>query len=56
MKKLDNCVRPQVAKGIQKVSQNPVSIYQGGYGKPLLGKLFELLYSPAEKRTAFLCI
>lgn len=35
MKKLDYSVRPQVAKGIQKVSQNPVSIYQGGYGKPL---------------------
>lgn len=38
MKKLDNSVRPQVAKGIQKVSQNPVSIYQGGYGKPLGNK------------------
>lgn len=35
IEKLDNSVRPQVAKGIQKVSQNPVSIYQGGYGKPL---------------------
>ncbi len=38
MKKLDNSIRPQVAKGIQKVSQNPVSIYQGGYGKPLGNK------------------
>lgn len=38
MKKLDNSVRPQVAKGIQKVSQNPVSIYQRGYGKPLGNK------------------
>ena len=35
MKKLDNSVQPQVLKGIQKVSQNPVSISQGGYGKPL---------------------
>ena len=38
MKKLDHSIRPQVAKGIQKVSQNPVSIYQGGYGKPLGNK------------------
>ncbi|MDR2044605.1 MAG: type II toxin-antitoxin system RelE/ParE family toxin [Clostridium sp.] len=38
IKKLDHSVRPQVAKGIQKVSQNPVSIYQGGYGKPLGNK------------------
>lgn len=35
MKKLDNSFRPQAAKGIQKVSQNPVSVYRGGYGKPL---------------------
>jgi hypothetical protein len=33
-----NSVRPQVAKGIQKVSQKPVSIIQGGYGKPLGNK------------------
>lgn len=38
MKKLDHSVRPQVLKGIQKVSQNPISIYQGGYGKPLGNK------------------
>ncbi len=38
MKKLDHSLRPQVAKGIRKVSQNPVSIYQGGYGKPLGNK------------------
>lgn len=38
MKKLDHSVRPQVVKGLQKVSQNPVSIYQGGYGKPLGNK------------------
>ncbi len=38
MKKLDHSVLPQVVKGIQKVSQNPVSIYQGGYGKPLGNK------------------
>lgn len=38
MKKLNHSVHPQVVKGIQKVSQNPVSIYQGGYGKPLGNK------------------
>lgn len=38
MKKLDNSIRPQVVKGIQKVSRNPVSIYHGGYGKPLGNK------------------
>lgn len=38
MKKLDNSVRPQIAKGIRKVSRNPVSSYQGGYGKPLGNK------------------
>ena len=32
LKKLDGSVRPQILKGIQKVSQNPLS---GGYGKPL---------------------
>lgn len=35
MKKLANSICLQVAKGIQKVSQNPVSVYRGGYGKPL---------------------
>jgi len=38
MKELDNSLRPQIAKGIQKVSQNPISIYQGGFGKPLGNK------------------
>ena len=35
---LDNSLRPQIAKGIQKVSQNPISIYQGGFRKPLGNK------------------
>ena len=35
MEKLDNSIRPQIMKGIQKVSTNPVSIHKGGYGKPL---------------------
>jgi len=38
MRKLDNSIRPQIAKGIRKVSQNPVSINQSGYGKPLGNK------------------
>lgn len=35
MKKLDHSTRLQVFKGIRKVSQNPLSIKEGGYGKPL---------------------
>lgn len=38
MKKLDHSVQVQVAKGIQKVAQNPLSVYEGGYGKPLGNK------------------
>lgn len=38
MQKLDHSVLPQILKGIRKVSRNPVSIYQGGYGKPLGNK------------------
>jgi mRNA interferase RelE/StbE len=33
--KLDGSVRPQILKGIQRVCQNPLPDYQGGYGKPL---------------------
>lgn len=32
LNRLDGSVRPQILKGIQKVSQNPLS---SGYGKPL---------------------
>ncbi len=35
LKMLDGSVRPQILKGIEKVSQNPLPDYQGGYGKPL---------------------
>ena len=35
MKRLDHSAQIQVFKGIQKVARNPVSIYEGGYGKPL---------------------
>lgn len=38
LKKLDHSVQIQVLKGIRKVSQNPLSIQQGGYGKPLGNK------------------
>lgn len=32
---LDGSVRPQVLKGIRKVSRNPLPDSSGGYGKPL---------------------
>ncbi len=35
LKKLDHTVQIQVLKGIDKVSQNPLPIWDGGYGKPL---------------------
>ena len=35
LKALDGSQRILVQKAIKKVSQNPVSIYEGGYGKPL---------------------
>ncbi len=38
MKKLDHSAQIQVLKGIRKVSQNPLSVEEGGYGKPLGNK------------------
>lgn len=38
MEKLDHSAQIQVLKGIQKVSQNPLSTEEGGYGKPLGNK------------------
>lgn len=38
MKKLDHSVQIQVLKGISKVSKNPLSVGEGGYGKPLGNK------------------
>lgn len=38
MKKLDHSVRVQVLKGIKKVSQNPLPVEEGGYGKTLGNK------------------
>ena len=38
LSRLDGSPKLQVLKSIRKVSQNPVSIFDGGYGKPL-GKI-----------------
>ncbi len=38
LKRFDHSVQIQVLKGIKKVSENPVSVYDGGYGKPLGNK------------------
>ena len=38
LKRLDHSAQIQVVKGIQKVSENPVSVFNGGYGKPLGNK------------------
>lgn len=38
MKKLERSASLQVLKGIQKVSQNPLPVQEGGYGKPLGNK------------------
>ena len=38
LKKLDHSVQIQVLKGISKVSINPLSAEEGGYGKPLGNK------------------
>ena len=35
---LDGSQKPQVAKAIEKVRQNPLPDYEGGYGKPLGNK------------------
>lgn len=39
MKKLDRSAQIQVLKGIRKVSNNPLSAEEGGYGKPLGNKI-----------------
>lgn len=39
MKKLDHSAQIQVLKGIRKVSQNPLPVEEGGYGKPLGNKI-----------------
>lgn len=44
LQELDNSVRIQVLKAINKVSKNPLSIHDGGYGKPLGNKSNSQLY------------
>ena len=39
VRNLDHSVQSQVLKGIRKVAKNPVSINEGGYGKPLGNKM-----------------
>lgn len=39
LKKLGGNERLLIAKALKKVLQNPVSIYEGGYGKPLGNKI-----------------
>ena len=39
LKHLDHSIQIQVLKGINKVSKNPLSVSEGGYGKPLGYKL-----------------
>ena len=38
LKELDHSVQIQVMKAIEKVSENPLPTYEGGYGKPLGSK------------------
>ena len=38
LKSLDNSQRKQITRAIEKVRQNPLPDYEGGYGKPLGNK------------------
>ena len=60
LKRLDRGVQTQVVKGIRKVAQNPVSIHEGGYGKPLGNKnntdltgLFKIKYRDLGIRVVY---
>ena len=60
LKRLDRGVQTQVVKGIKKIAQNPVSIHEGGYGKPLGNKnntdltgLFKIKYSDLGIRVVY---
>ena len=60
LKRLDRGVQTQVIKGILKVAQNPVSIHDGGYGKPLGNKnntdltgLFKIIYRDMGIRVVY---
>ena len=43
MKKLDHSAQIQVLKGIRKVSQNPLSVREGGYGNHWVIKVEQTL-------------
>ena len=60
LKRLDRGVQTQVIKGILKVARNPVSIHDGGYGKPLGNKnntdltgLFKIKYRDLGIRVVY---
>lgn len=60
LKRLDRGVQTQVVKGIKKVAQNPFSIHEGGYGKPLGNKnntdltgLFKIKYRDLGIRVVY---
>lgn len=60
LKHLDHGAQIQVLKGIQKVAQNPVSVNEGGYGKPLghhrgtdLTGLFKIKYRDLGLRVVY---
>ena len=60
LKRLDRGVQPQVIKGMKKVAQTPVSILEGGYGKPLGNKnntdltgLFKIKYRDLGIRVVY---
>ena len=60
LKRLDRGVQTQVLKGILKAAQNPVSIHEGGYGKPLGNKnytdltgLFKIKYRDLGIRVVY---
>ena len=51
MKKLDHSAQIQVLKGIKKVSQNPLSVREGGYGKPFRADISCIVI--CERRSRF---
>ena len=60
LKRLDRGVQTRVIKGIKKVAQNPVSIHEGEYGKPLGNKnntdltgLFKIKYRDLGIRVVY---
>ena len=56
VKRFDHSVQIKVLKGIKKVSENPVSVNDGGYGKPLGNKSGTNLTNPLKIKFRDLCI